>query len=320
LTAELSERRVALITGASSGIGRASALRLAADHWDLIIVGRTVDSLAEVARECTAAGAVVMTAEADIGIADQVDEVFSNAVVRFGRIHAVIQSAGVVAYGRFEEVPAAVFDRVITTNLLGAANVARSALLHFRANGAGSLVVVGSLLGKIAVPFMSPYSTSKWGLQGLVRMLQVEARTTPGIDVSLVSPGSVNTPAYSQAANYIGREGRPPPPVDPPEKVAAAIVRALDHPVRDRSVGVANAIVVLGFRALPALFDALVTPLIKVGGLSRRTVEPGTGNVFGPQPDGDALYGSWTRIGRRSSRSGRESDPDPAAAPKERSS
>ena len=78
--------------------------------------------------------------------------------------------------------------------------------------------------------------TSKWGVHGLARILQIEARQTPGIDVSVVSPGSVNTPAYLQAANYAGWEGRPPPPIDPPEKVARAIVRTLTSPRRDRSL------------------------------------------------------------------------------------
>ncbi len=193
------------------------------------------------------------------------------------------------------DVPAEIFDRAITTNLLGTANVARTALAHFREAGGGHLVIVGSLLGKIAVPFMSSYVTGKWGVHGLARILQLEAKQIPGVSVSLISPGSVNTPAYSQAANYVGREGRPPPPVDSPEKVARAIVRTLSSPTRERSVGVFNPVVVLGFRTLPGIYDALVTPLMNIGGLSRHNVAPHTGNVLSPLPDGDAEYGKWGR-------------------------
>ena len=151
-----------------------------------------------------------------------------------------MHAATVVAYGRFEDVPAEVFDRSVEINLIGTANVARAALRQFRPRGGGRLVLVGSLLGKIATPYMSSYVTAKWGVHGLARTLQIEARQTPGVEISLVSPGGVDTPVYSQAASYLGRDGRPPPPVDPPEKVARAIVRALDRPRRDVSVGVAN--------------------------------------------------------------------------------
>jgi hypothetical protein len=162
------------------------------------------------------------------------------------------------------------------------------------------MVLTGSLLGKIAVPFMSPYVTSKWGVQALVRMIQIEARETPGVHVTLISPGSVNNPAYTQAANYTSREGRPPPPIDPPETVARAIVKSLAKPRRERSVGIANPVVVLGFRLLPGVFDLAVGPLMKLGGLSRRPVADHAGSVLKPYPAGEAEHGFWGRLGRRS--------------------
>lgn len=156
-------------------------------------------------------------------------------------------------------------------------------------------MLVGSLLGKVATPYMSSYVTSKWALHGLARVLQTEAREMSGVFVSLVSPGGVDTPAYYQAANYVGREGRPPPPVDSPEKVARAVVRAVEHPSRETSVGVANPLVLFGFRVLPGVYDALVVPLMKVGGLSRTAVEPHEGNVFEPCGERDAPHGKWSR-------------------------
>lgn len=292
-------RPVAVITGASSGIGRAAATALSADGWNLVLVARAEESLVAAANECSAAGAHTLVLTADVGNQVEVDAVFDTASMRFGRIEAVVHTAAAVGYGRFEDIPAEIFDRVITTNLLGTANVARAALQHFGRHGGGSLVLMGSLLGKIAVPFMSPYVISKWGVHALARMLQIEARQTPGVRISLISPGSVNTPAYSQAANYIGRQGRPPPPVDPPEKVARAVLRVLRAPARDRSVGIANHVVVLGFRLFPALFDVLVTPLMKIGGLSRTAIDLTTGNVLHPHPAGDAKHGMWNRIGLR---------------------
>ncbi len=292
-------RQVALVTGASSGIGRATATSLAGRGWNVVLIARAHAGLADVERECAAAGATVLAVEADVSSHRDVEAAFQEAVAKFGRIHAVVQCAAVVAYGRFEDIPAEIFDQAISTNIVGPANVARAALRHFQQFGAGRLVILGSLLGKIAVPFMSPYVTSKWGVHALTRMLQIEARQTPGIRITLVSPGSVNTPAYSQAANYVGREGRPPPPVDPPEKVAEAIIRALHESRREISVGLANHVVVLGFRLLPAVYDALVSPLMKVAGLSRRPIDPHPGTVLAPAPEGDAVHGVWSRLGFR---------------------
>jgi NAD(P)-dependent dehydrogenase (short-subunit alcohol dehydrogenase family) len=287
--------RVVVITGGSSGIGRATALACARRGDRLVLAARAAESLRAAADECRAAGAEVATVPTDVAAQAEVDALLAAAVDRFGRVDAVVHSVTVVAYGRFEDIPAAAFDRVVATTLTGAANVSRAALRLFRDQGGGALVIVGSLLGKIVTPYMSSYVTAKWGLQGLARTLQVEARSTPGIRVSLVSPGSVDTPAYRQAASYLGRDGRPPPPVDPPEKVARAIVRCLDRPRRDVSVGLANPIAILGFRTLPAVFDTLVTPLMRLGGLSRQPSEPNDGNVFVPRPDGDAVHGEWGR-------------------------
>jgi NAD(P)-dependent dehydrogenase (short-subunit alcohol dehydrogenase family) len=287
--------RVVLVTGASSGIGRVTARALARRGDHVVLAARAAESLLAAERECAAEDGSTLVVPTDITDAAAVDALFDAAVARFGRVDAVVHSVAVVAYGRFEDVPGPVFDQVVGSLVTGTANVARVALGRFRAQGDGRLVVVGSLLGKVATPLMSSYVAGKWAVHGLVRTLQVEARETPGVEVSLVTPGSVDTPVYRQAASYLGRTGRPPPPVDPPEKVARAVLSALDRPRREISVGVANPFIVLGFRAAPAVFDALVLPLMRVGGLSRQPSPATDGNVLAPRPDGDAAHGRWGR-------------------------
>jgi len=289
-------RRRALITGASSGIGRATAVQLAAAGWDLVLVSRSADSLGEVADLCARQGSLALVVVADVADEKAVGRAFTVAERQLGGLDAVIHSAAALAYGRFEDVPSEVFEAATRTTLHGTVHVARAALRLFRMHGdRGSLVVVGSLLGKIATPFMSTYVTSKWAVHGLVRTLQIEARATPGISISLVSPGGVDTPVYRQAGSYLGVHGRPPPPVTSPEQVASAIVRSIDAPSRERSVGPANPLVVLGFRAVPAIFDRVVTPLMRIGGLSDESVSATAGNVMAPSPGGEGLHGGWTR-------------------------
>lgn len=292
---ERNRDKVVVVIGASSGIGRATARMLAGDGARLVLASRSLTALEQVRLECEAEGAESLVVATDVGDAAAVDALFEAATSRFGRVDAVVHSAAVLAYGRFEDVPAEVFNRVQTTNIHGTGNVARTALRLFRRQGHGHLVVLGSVVGKIATPLLSSYSTSKWAIHALVRSLQIEVRSTAGVDVSLVSPGAVNTPIYSMAGSYTGWIGRPPPPVDPPEKVARAIVRVLDNPTREESVGLPNHAMVLGFRLLPGVFDAIVLSLMSKAALSRDPVDPNPGNIFEPLPHSEKVHGEWGR-------------------------
>ena len=170
-----------MVTGASSGIGKETALRYAASGACLTLGARSEDLLHGVADECLAAGATdVLVQTTDIAEADQVQRLFDAAEARFGRIDIAVQCAAITSFGRFEDVPVEVFDAIVRTNLLGSANVARCALKHFQARDAGHLVLVGSLLGSAAVPYQTAYVASKFGLNGLVRALRQENRDFAG--------------------------------------------------------------------------------------------------------------------------------------------
>ena len=289
--------RVVLITGASSGIGRAAAHRLAERGARLVLASRSAESLEQARQECVARGAGgVLVVPTDVADASAVELLFSRAASEFGAVGGVVHAAAVLAYGRFVDVPQVVFDKTLATNITGTANVAREALRLFQDQGSGSLVVVGSVLSKITAPYMSPYCTSKWAVQGLIRTLQIEARALPGIDISLVSPGGVNTPIYDQAGTYTGHPGHPPPPVYSPERVAAQVLHMLAHPERDRNVGVANPLMVFGFRALPAAFDALAGPMMRLLGQGRAPVGPSPGNVHEPVPALEGVRGRWPHL------------------------
>jgi NAD(P)-dependent dehydrogenase (short-subunit alcohol dehydrogenase family) len=256
----------------------------------VVLASRSREALEAAERECRPGSTLVVPT--DVTSPEQVDALFEAAVSAYGRVDAVVHSAAVLAYGRFDDVPAEVFDQTLEVTLLGTARVARAALRQFASQGDGRLVVVGSLLGKIATPYMSSYVTAKWGVHGLDRCLQIEARETPGVQVSLVSPGAVNTPVYVQAGTYAGLHGRPPPPVVPPERVARVIAARLRRPGRDSNVGPANALTIAGFRLLPFVYDRIVSPMMRAGGLAERVGDT-PGNVLTARPDRETVSGVW---------------------------
>lgn len=258
-----------------------------------MLVARDAAALAVVEAACIDAGAAsALVAPGDLGDDDAVSNVVSRALAVTGRLDVVVNAAGVVAYGRTEDVPAAVFEGVLRTNVLGSVNLARHVLPVLRAQGHGTLVLVGSVIGHIGVPGMSPYVLSKWAVRALARQLQLENRDRSTVRVVYVAPGGVDTPIYAQAANYSGFMGRPPPPVAGPERVARRIWRLVDHPSPRTQVGSANNLMRFGFTTLPRVFDALVGPLFLVAAKDRTSpVPPGPGNVLAPRPSGNALHG-----------------------------
>jgi NAD(P)-dependent dehydrogenase (short-subunit alcohol dehydrogenase family) len=287
---------VVLIFGATSGIGLASALRFAARGDRLVLLARSAESLGRVADRCRAIGSAdVESCAIDIAVRSEVEAALELAIARHGRIDVVVLSSSLMAYGTVETIPAEVFERTVQTAIFGTANVARAVLPQFRRQRAGILIVINSLLGSVTVPKMSAYAVSKWGQRALVRTLQQEVRRERGVRVCLVSPGSVNTPIYYQAANYVGRQPRPPWPIRSPEHVGEVVERLADRPRQHVSVpvGVTNPLIISGFRLLPFVYDRIVGALFGLLSLTRRPIEPTAGNVEQPRPDAERMHGHW---------------------------
>ena len=286
-----------LVTGASSGIGRASAVELAGRGARLVLVARGREALEETAAEARAAGAAeVVVCPADVLDEGAITDAVTTAVDRFGRLDAVVHAAQVMAYGTIEEVPRQVFETVVETAVHGTAVVARAVLPVFRRQGEGQLVVVNSLLGQVATPLLGSYIAAKWGQLGLVRVLQQETRDVPGISISILQPGGVDTPIYFQAASWTGSTGRPPPPVYSPERLGRRVVALLDRPRRQVQAGIFNPLVTAAFRLVPGVFDVLVGPLIQRLAIANDDVPPTEGNVFESRPGGNATEGRWRSI------------------------
>jgi NAD(P)-dependent dehydrogenase (short-subunit alcohol dehydrogenase family) len=207
--------KVVLITGGSSGIGRATALRLAGHGARVVVAARSGDALAEVVREVSAWGGEGLAVVTDVTDNEQCRRAVESAVERFGRLDVVICSAGVSMRALFGESDLTAMEQVMRVNFFGTLATTWHALPHIRATR-GSLVAISSLAGKRGLPTYALYGASKFAVQGLYESLRLEL-APEGVHVGIVSPGHVDTPLR---ANVLGPDGQPwtdPPP--PPFRV-----------------------------------------------------------------------------------------------------
>jgi short-subunit dehydrogenase len=288
--------RVVVLVGATSGIGLAAAVAFAGRADKLVLVSRSAEALDNAEAVCRRAGAgTVDTVAEDMSDPAAGGRLVARVLDRHGRIDVVVHTATVMGYGSVETVPAEVFTTIVDTAVHGTVGLARAVLPVLRNQHAGTFIGVNSLLGSVTVPQMGAYAAAKWGQRAVLRTLQQETRDEPGVSVCIVSPGSVNTPIYYQAANYTGHAVRPPWPVLAPERVAAAITRLADRPRRHVSVpvGPGNPLIVAGFRLLPRVYDRLVGPLLRLAVLTRAGQRPTPGTVHRPAPEHERVHGRW---------------------------
>lgn len=246
--------QVIVIFGASSGIGRATALAAAAQGAKVVAVARGREALKTLAAEAGPGEVIIATADASDH--EQVSQVADLAISRFGRIDTWAHVAGVVEYARFEDHTPEEFRRVVEVDLLGPVHGAMTALPHLRRDG-GALVIVSSEVAKRAFPLASAYSAAKHGVNGFVEALRVElAHEQVPVALTEVQPAAIATPFFEHARTRLGVRPSGPPPVYAPEKVAAAILHAAQHQRHTLVVGGAAKMQVLLQRLSPRLMDA----------------------------------------------------------------
>lgn len=278
--------QVVVIAGASSGIGLATAEAFSEAGAHVVLAARGVAALERAGERCRASGAAsVAVVPTDVLDHRQVDQLLDDAQSAHGRVDVVVHAAGVMAYGTIEELPLDVLTTVIDTATHGTAHVARAALPVFRSQGAGTLIIVSSVLASVPCPEIGAYIAGKWGQRGMAEVLRLETRDADGVRVCTVSPGAVDTPIYRRAANIGGAVGKPPPPVDQPAKVARAIVTCAAGGHEHVSVGLLNWFVIAGYRLAKPLFEAMVGPLYRRLARGDEMVLPTTGNVFASDDD-----------------------------------
>lgn len=290
---------VIVITGASSGIGRATALDFAKQGATLLLAARREAPLQELAVECSRLGGQALAVPTDTTNEEAVQALARRAVETFGRLDVWVNNAAVTLFARFEEAPPEVFRRVIETNLFGYIHGARAALPYFREQGSGILINVDSVVGAAPQPYTSAYVISKYGIRGLAGCLRMELHldNAPDIHVCTVMPASFDTPLFEHAANYTGRKPKAMDPVYSAEQVAETIVGLVERPQREVIVGQAGYMMVMQSTFAPELYERTMAHQVDQNHLEHTSAPPTEGNLFEPMPQYTGISGGWRHTG-----------------------
>jgi NAD(P)-dependent dehydrogenase (short-subunit alcohol dehydrogenase family) len=287
---------VVVVTGASSGIGRATGLAFAQRGARVVLAARRAAALEDLARECQAAGGQALPVPTDVTDEGAVAELARRAVERFGRIDIWVNNAGVYLLGSLEATPPEAFRRVLETNFFGYVHGARAVLPRFRDQGHGVLINNASVYSHVGAPWLTAYVSSKFAVRGFSEALRQELADLPDVHVCTVSPSPIDSPIFASAANYSGRAVKAPPPTYPPEQVASAILASALDPKRERMVGGAGRLVTVAEAVAPRRFEQVNRRYVDGLQFAAEPAPTTDGNLYAPVSDGRAAArGGWRR-------------------------
>ena len=279
--------QVIVLTGATSGIGLATAREMAKAGVKLIPVARNEEALETLCTELRATGAEAWPVAGDISDPATAERAADEAIARFGRIDSWVNDAGAFIYGSLEDTPIEDQKRLFDVTYWGTVQSALVAAKHMKASG-GALVNVGSVLGERAMALQGTYCAAKFAVKAITDSLRMEfAMSGYPISVTLIKPGPIDTPYMEHARNLMGSVGtRNPPPAYHPRVVAKAILHACAHPVRDLVVGGGG----LGFAVFGRLFPRLTdAAMVAIARPVQTSSDPGRlerrDNLYEPKED-----------------------------------
>ena len=264
--------RTAVVTGASAGIGRATALAFAAEGHDVALVSRNAERLARLKSEIEALGRRALALALDVADAAAVEAAASRAEAELGPIDVWVSNAMVSVFSPVSEMTAAEFRRVTEVTYLGAVYGVLAALQRMRPRDRGSIVIVGSALAYRGIPLQAAYCASKHALKGFNDSLQAELlHDRSRVRVTMMQFSAVNTPQFDWAMSRMARKARPMGTVFQPERAARAILRAARSGRGEVMVGFPGRRAIWASKLLPRLVDRY---LARYGYEGQQTGEP----------------------------------------------
>jgi NAD(P)-dependent dehydrogenase (short-subunit alcohol dehydrogenase family) len=262
--------RTVVVTGASAGIGRATARAFGQRGDRVALLARGEAGLQAAAADVEAAGGQALVIATDVADPAQVDAAASRVEEAFGPIDVWVNDAFTSVFAPFAEISPDEFRRVTDVSYLGFVYGTMAALARMRPRGAGTIVQVGSALGVRAIPLQSAYCGAKHAINGFTESLRTELlHEHSDVHVTVVQMPALNTPQFSWVLSRLPRHAQPVPPIYQPEVAARAVVHAADHPRRKQYwVGASTVATILGQRVMPAVLDRY---LAKTGFASQQT-------------------------------------------------
>jgi short-subunit dehydrogenase len=294
--------KVAIVTGASSGVGWLTAVRLGEAGVKLCVTARRVDALEKLRHQLQARGVECIAVPGDVTVQADVDQVVRECLAHYGRVDILVNDAAVQSYGFFEDLPWEHLTRTFDINCFGFMRFARAVLPHFKERGGGHIINVQSMLSKGAAPMLAAYTASKHATLGWAKCLEMELVGT-GIQVSNVLVPSVSTNMFEHAPTMFGLAPKPVPPTYDTDVAARAVLRCAMWPGRTVVPVFLGGRLLLWVNALfPRVGKALMGRFGARMQMKDEPIERPEGNLFRPVAEGVGPYGSvpptpvWKRV------------------------
>lgn len=282
---------IVVITGASAGVGRATALAFARRRWNVALIARQTEGLQAAKQEIERTGAKALTISADVADAKSIFEAADLVAQRWGGINVWINNAMVTTFSPFSEISPDEFRRITEVTYLGYVFGTMAALRH----NVRTIVQVGSALAYRAIPLQSAYCGAKFAIRGFTDALRSELlHDRSDVRITMVQLPAVNTPQFDWARNKMPRRPQPIPPIHRPEAIAETIFRASQKTPRELWVGWPSVRAILGAMIAPGSLDRLLARRGYDGQLSSEPhIQSEPDNLFQPAPAGHATHGRF---------------------------
>ncbi|WP_336733918.1 SDR family oxidoreductase [Chryseobacterium sp. VD8] len=282
--------KTVVITGGSSGVGRAAAEAFALEGCNIVVAARGKEALDETVALCRDLGVSAMAVPTDVSIAGDVQNLANKALQFNGRIDIWVNNAGVMSSGKFEEIPMDINEQVIKTNLFGYMHGAYSALPVFKKQEEGILINNVSIGGFMPAPYSAVYSSTKFGIRGLMECLHGEISDFPQIHICNIYPQIQRSTGNMHSAKYSGLDFKIPPFAADPRDTAAKMVELAKNPKKDLFPDFTSMVLknVYGLFPKPVInsASAVMRLMMKV-----KNAPSDSGNILEPSSEPHRIYG-----------------------------